>query len=81
MYTFQVMLLIKVSEKALIKLCSWMDRNGIDDFSDAILVLLGEKPENRVEIIHAPRIYKVDYDQARKELVKLEGVDGDGGDD
>ena len=73
---------IEISEKALIKLCSWMDRNGIDDFSDAILVLLGEKPETRIEIIYAPRILKVDYDKlTRKELAKLEGVDGDGGND
>ena len=73
--------LIKVSEKALIKLCAWMEKKGLDDFSDAILILLGEDLENRIEIIPAPRIFKVDRDQARKELVKLEGVDGDGGDD
>ena len=69
---------IEISEKALIKLAAWMDRNGLDDFSDAILVLLGEKPETRIEIIYAPRILKVDCDQARKkELVEVEKYGGD----
>ena len=80
-YTFQVMPSIEVSERALIKLAAWMEKKGLDDFSDAILILLGEKPENRIEIIPAPRILEVDYDQARKELVKLEEVEEHGGDD
>jgi len=74
--------LIEVSERALIKLAAWMERNGLDDFSDAILILLGEKPENRIEIIPAPRILEVDYDRlARKELVKLEEVGNHGSND
>ena len=81
-YTFQVMPSIEVSEKALIKLCAWMEKKGLEDFSDAILILLGESPENRIHIIPAPRILKVDYDRlARKELVKLEEVEEHGGDD
>lgn len=80
-YTFQVMPSIEVSEKALIKLCAWMEKKGLEDFSDAILILLGEDPENRIEIISA-RILKVDYDRlARKELVRLEEVEEHGGDD
>ena len=69
--------LIEVSEKALIKLCAWMNRNGLEDFSDAILALLGEDLENRIEIIPAPRVFKVDRDQARKELVMIGRGDGD----
>ena len=73
--------LIEVSERALIKLAAWMEKKGLDDFSDAILILLGEDLENRIEIIPAPRVLKVDRDQARKELVKLEEVEKHGGND
>jgi len=67
--------LIRISEKALIKLCTWMDRSGLDDFSEAILRLLGERPENGVEIIPAPKVIEADYGQVRLE------VNGDGGHD
>ena len=76
MYTFQMMPWIEVSEKALMKLAVWMEKNNVNSFSDAILTLLGENPENRIEIIHPTRTLKVDYDQ----VVKLE-ADRDGGDD
>jgi len=52
-----------------------MDRNSLDDFSEAILRLLGERPENGVEIIPAPKVIEAEYGQVRLE------VNGDGGHD
>ena len=71
-YASLMMPLIRVSERALIKLCAWMDKNGVDDFSEAILILLGERPETGVKIIPGSRVIQVDYEQARKEPLNLE---------
>ena len=69
-----MMPLIVVSDRVLELLQTWMRRSGITSYSEAIYFLAAEQ-------LFPTKTIEIDYDQARKELVKLEEVRKHGGDD